>query len=174
MHDIGNLCKLSIDGTDCPIEEPQPFNRKYFSHKFHGPGLKYEIGICIQTGWICWFNGPFPAGNPDLKISRMGICHHLEEKEMLLADGGYRDGRVHFDTPTGLNNPGQRMRSLCRARHETVNGKIKSFKVTSTKFRNELANHQKCFHAILILTQMYIMKYDTNFEVFYNEDLDFM
>jgi hypothetical protein len=50
MHDVGNLCKRSIDGTDCPIEEPQPFNQKYFSHKFHGAELKYEIGIYIQTG----------------------------------------------------------------------------------------------------------------------------
>jgi hypothetical protein len=55
---LTNKCKISLDGTDCPIQEPQPFNKKYFSHKFHGPGLKYKIGVCITTGWVCWYNGP--------------------------------------------------------------------------------------------------------------------
>jgi hypothetical protein len=172
MNDKGNVCKISIDGTDCPIHEPQPFNPKYFSHKFHGPGLKYEIGVCILTGWICWFNGPFPAGNPDITISRLGICNYLESQEKILADGGYRDGSLHHDTPTGKHNLGQRMRSLCRARHETINGRIKSFRVTSTKFRHKIEKHQTCFHAILVMTQIHIMVYDTNFNVYYNEDVD--
>jgi hypothetical protein len=172
MNDKGNRCKVSIDGTDCPINEPQPFNPKYFSHKFHGPGVKYEVGICIITGWIVWFNGPFPAGNPDLRISRLGICNYLEKKEMILADGGYRDGSTHHDTPTGLHNLGQRMRSLCRARHETINGRLKSFKILSTKFRHKLDKHQSCFQAILNITQIHIMVYDCNFQVYYNEDID--
>ena len=71
MSDTGAVCKVTLDGTDCPINEPVPFNPKYYSHKFKGPGLKYELGICIQTGWICWWNGPFPCGNPDLAIARI-------------------------------------------------------------------------------------------------------
>jgi hypothetical protein len=85
--------------------------------------------------------------------------------------GGYRDGGVNFVTPTGLHNIGQRMRSLCRARHETINGRIKIFKVTDTRFRHNLNKHRMCFHTVLIITQMHIMLYDTNFEVFYNEDI---
>jgi DDE superfamily endonuclease len=122
MGDLGNRCKISIDGTDCPIEEPQPFNKKYYSHKFNGAGVKYELGLCIVTGWIVWYNGPFPCGNTDLQIARLRVCTHLEKEERILADGGYRDDGQYFDTPTGLHNKGQCMRSLCRARHETVNG----------------------------------------------------
>jgi hypothetical protein len=98
MRNKGNKCKVSIDGTDCPINEAQPFNPNYFSHKFHGPGVKYEVGICIITGGIVWFHRPFPAGYPDVRISRIGICNYLEKKEMILADGGYHDGRIHHDT----------------------------------------------------------------------------
>jgi DDE superfamily endonuclease len=171
MNDIGNVCKISLDGVDCMIEEPMPFNKKYYSHKRNSAGVKYEIGICIRTGWIVWFNGPFPAGNPDICVARIGVVNYLEPQEKILADGGYRDGGVNFVTPTGLHNIGQRMRSLCRARHETINGRIKIFKVTDTRFRHNLNKHRMCFHTVLIITQMHIMLYDTNFEVFYNEDI---
>jgi hypothetical protein len=168
MKDSGNACKLSLDGTDCPIQEPIPFNPKYFSHKFNGAGVKYELGICIKTGWICWFNGPFPCGVVDITIARLGIVEYLDSHKKILADGGKK-----FDTPSGLHNVGQRMRSLCRARHETINGRVKKFAVTSTRFRHRLKKHQQCFHAIMVLTQMDIMLHDTNFEVYYNEDIDF-
>ena len=171
---LTNKCKLSLDGTDCPIQEPQPFNKKYFSHKFHGPGLKYEIGICITTGWICWYNGPFPCGNPDVNIARLGVIRYIATGEKILADGGYNDGNRFFSTPTGINDVTQRMRSLCRARHETVNGRMKNFKVLSTRFRHGLEKHKICFTAILNIVQIYIMLYDTNFEVYYNEHLDIL
>ena len=121
-NNTSNKCKITIDGTDCPIEEPKPFNKKYFSHKFHGPGLKYEIGVGITTGWICWYNGPFPCGNSNLRIARVGLVRYLLEGEMILADGGYNDGNKVFSTPSGVHDVHARMRSLCPAIHETING----------------------------------------------------
>ena len=47
-------CRISVDGTDERICEPTPFGPKWYSHKFHGPGLRYEIGIGIETGYIVW------------------------------------------------------------------------------------------------------------------------
>ena len=44
---VGNRCLISIDGTDCQIQEPTPFSPKWFSHKFNGPGIRYEVGILI-------------------------------------------------------------------------------------------------------------------------------
>ena len=62
---------MSIDGTNFRIYEPSPFSPKWFSHKFHGPGLRYEVGIAIRTGWIVWINGPYPPGDwPDVRIAR--------------------------------------------------------------------------------------------------------
>ena len=56
----GLVAYASVDGTDCRIREPSPFNPKWYSHKFHGPGLRYEIGICIRTGHLVWVHGLFP------------------------------------------------------------------------------------------------------------------
>ena len=35
---IGQCCFISLDGTDFNIQEPSPFDPKWFSHKFEGPG----------------------------------------------------------------------------------------------------------------------------------------
>lgn len=57
-----------MDGTDCPIQEPHPFDYKIYSHKLNSPGLKYELAISIQTCDIVWVNGPFRAGQGDNTI----------------------------------------------------------------------------------------------------------
>ena len=62
MTDPGQRCKITVDGTDFCNQEPAPFNPKWYSHKFKGPGLHYKIGVCIKTRWLVWVNGPFPAG----------------------------------------------------------------------------------------------------------------
>jgi len=61
----------------------------WFSHKLNGPGIQYEVGLCIQTGHIVWVHGPFPCGEwSDIRIMRDSIIYELEEDEYLLADSG--------------------------------------------------------------------------------------
>ena len=49
--------------------QKKPFNSKWYSKKFNGPGIRYKVGISINTGYIVWYNGPYPAGMmPDTKI----------------------------------------------------------------------------------------------------------
>ena len=60
--DANQVALQTIDGTDFKVWEPHPFNPDYFSHKYNHAGVRYEIGICIKTGWIVWINGPFPCG----------------------------------------------------------------------------------------------------------------
>lgn len=44
-----------VDGTDCTIREPTVFNKKrWYSHKFNGPGVRYEIGLSILSGSFIW------------------------------------------------------------------------------------------------------------------------
>jgi hypothetical protein len=40
-----------VDGTDFRINEPTDFSTKWFSHKFKGPGLRYEVAISIKGGY---------------------------------------------------------------------------------------------------------------------------
>jgi hypothetical protein len=89
--------------------------------------------------------------------------------EMYVADAGYRDGRMYGDTPNGLNNQEQKMKRLARARHETVNNRIKQFRVLRTTFRHKLEKHWECFHAIVNMTQVEIQYQAPLFSVEYDE-----
>ena len=40
MFDNGSQCLVTVDGTDFRIKEPQPFDSKWLSEKFNGPGVK--------------------------------------------------------------------------------------------------------------------------------------
>jgi hypothetical protein len=160
MRDNGSQCKVTVDGTDFRIMEPSPFDPKWLSEKFNGPGLKYEVAVCIQTGWIVHTNGPYPCGEwHDLTVARDDLCYKLIEREdeMALADGGYQDGYNFFETPTGHNNDDQRMKAVARARHETVNRRFKMWGVLGQRFRGKPQHHSKFFDAVANLTQFLIM-----------------
>ena len=87
------------------IMEPIPFNTKWYSEKFEGPGVRYEIGIAIGTGIICWVHGPFPCGEwPDIWVACDALIYMVDDDEQMLADSGYRDGNQYFVTPTGRHN----------------------------------------------------------------------
>ncbi|KAI2510184.1 hypothetical protein MHU86_4216 [Fragilaria crotonensis] len=74
-----------------------PFDSQWFSHKFRGPGLRYEMAVCIQTGDIVWVNGPYKCGKwPDVKIFKSRLMHLLGDDEMVEAD------RVIVDTMSKL------------------------------------------------------------------------
>jgi hypothetical protein len=102
----GSQCLVSVlDGTDYPTREPSPFNKKWYSHKMNGPGVRYKIAICIQTGVPVWTNGPYPCGSwPDLRIARHALIDALDPREYYIADGGYRDGGQWSVTPTGRHD----------------------------------------------------------------------
>jgi hypothetical protein len=162
MDDNGSQCKITVDGTDFRIMEPQPFDPKWLSEKFKGPGVKYEVAVCIQTGWIVHTNGPFPCGEwNDITVARDDLCYKLAdseyEGEMALADGGYRDGYEFFETPTGHNNEDQRMKAQARARHETINRRFKMWGILGQRFRQKPHHHGRIFLAIANLTQFLIM-----------------
>ena len=79
---------LSVDGTDCPFEAQ---GKAFYSHKFKGTGLRYEVGVGIKGGDICWIQGPLPCGlYPDIKIFRLALIHELDADERIEADLGYR------------------------------------------------------------------------------------
>ena len=70
---------MSVDGTDCPVFEPWPFSKKMYSHKLNGPGVKYEVGVCLMTGRIVWTNGPFVGSKHDGNIFRNGLSQLLND-----------------------------------------------------------------------------------------------
>ncbi len=78
---------VSVDGTDFHVEA---HGKQWFSHKFRGSGVRYEIGVSILSGDIVWIQGPLPCGDwPDVKIFRLAIKHFLDDNERVEADDGY-------------------------------------------------------------------------------------
>lgn len=172
MNDNGSICLVTADGTDCPILEQYPFDEKWYSHKFNGPGVRYEVAICLQTGWIVWVNGPYPCGEwTDLKISRDGLIFMLDRGEKFLADGIYNDGSGWSETPSGLNNDDQRMKARARARHEAVNGRLKQFAILERRFRHNVQLHGKVFMAVANVVQAAIQLEQPPFQVDYYDQL---
>ena len=128
------------------------------------------MAISILTGQIVWVFGAFPCGEfPDLKIFRMGLLGVLDNGEKVIADGGYK-GEVAIWAKGHSNNPlTSRMEGVIRARHETINSRLKIFSVLSTRFRHDLDMHSRCFHACANLVSL-VMKHEMPaFEVDYNE-----
>ena len=168
MGNNGSICLVTLDGTDCPIQEPSNFNKAWWSHKFNGPAVRYEVAVCIQTGWIVWVNGPYPAGEwPDARIARDILIYMLDRNEKVMADGTYSDGNLFFVTPDGTNSPRQYMMKKCRARHETINGRIKKWRILSSPFRHRLKNHGSVFKAIANIEQLVIEHEVSAFHVEY-------
>jgi len=129
----GATCFTSLDCTDCRIEEPQPFSSDWFSHKFKGPGLRYEVGVNIQVGNIVWINGPFACGKfPDLKIAREAYTSAILKDEMTVADDTYRDCD-YFIHPHGYPNSVELQKQIM-SRHETINKRLKEFRVLSSPY----------------------------------------
>lgn len=155
-------CFMSLDGTDCPIEEPHPFSPRWFSHKFNGAGLRYEVGVSINHEDIVWINGPFPCGEfNDLSIAREELIYRLDADEMVIADKGYHDDRF-FINPLGYPQSAVAQKQIM-AKHENVNKRLKEFEVLKAKFRHNIIEmHQRCFYAVATITQLKIQESKVN------------
>lgn len=152
---------ITVDGTDCKIYEPSPFCTGWYSHKFHGPGLRYEVGLSISEGFLVWVNGPFACGyNPDQKIFNTNLKSKLSQNELVLADFGYGGDRIVHDI-----NGDRDIASTLLARHETVNRRLKSFSVLGSVFRHDLSLHCYCFHASANLVQLTLQSSNPLFQV---------
>jgi DDE superfamily endonuclease len=160
---------MTVDGTDFRIQEPQPFSTKWFTKKFNGPGLRYEVAVSIRGGDIVHTNGPFECGRwPDIAIFRNNLIDKLLPGEMVEADKGYRGEKEKIRTPDDyISQEDRNKKRLARARHETVNKRFKDFGILKVRYRHNLRDHQAVFRAIVVITQLSINKGEVVFHVEY-------
>ena len=156
---LGGNRTISVDGTDYRCFEQKDEPTSWWSFKFNGPAVCYELGIGISTGNIVWTSGPYRAGRfPDLTI----FCiSGLKEKllaygEVAVADKGYQGEPNCIDLPEHGSAIHQFMMKRTRSRHETCNKRLKQFGILSQRFRNDINLHRQVFHAVVVLTQMNI------------------
>lgn len=154
-HDRGRTCKATVDGTDFRIQQPHPFSKTWYSHKFRGPGLRYEVAVCIQTGDIVWINGPFKPGVwNDLMIFRRNLKARLGPGEKVETDAGYYDDvKVRTDSNIVSQADG-RAKQNARSRHENVNRRLSQFSCLQQTFRHDLRKHKPVFGAVAVITQV--------------------
>ena len=148
---------VTVDGTDFRIKDPSPFSTSWYSHKYKGPGVRYEVAICIATGWIVWFSGPYRCGSwPDLSIARDGLHFMLEDGERYIADGGYKceEALIPDDAVTFYE---RYYMSSARARHETINQLFKQWKIIGNRFSRDPSKHGLFAHSIANIVQLGFM-----------------
>jgi len=149
------MWKISVDGTDFEINEPIPFSTKWFSKKHNGPGLRYEIALALYSNQVVWFSGPHPCGAfSDLKtFQSCGLKGLLVlSNEKAIADGTYMDGSVSGKGKG--SREWRKAKSRMRARHESLNRRLKVFKMLSQKYIMAREKHHIVFQAALFLLQL--------------------
>jgi hypothetical protein len=162
--DIGNDCLVSVDGVDCQVvgatlHSGAP-DSAYYSHKFKGPALRYEVAVSILSSDIVWVAGPYLPGKDgwnDLSIFRDGLRGMLEPGERVEADDGYNgDCPQYVKCPGGITaqEDQEYMKKRVRMRHEHVNEKFKNFSVLKQKFRHNKEKHGSFFHAVGVIVQL--------------------
>ena len=167
--DLGNDCLVSIDGTDFRIQSG--YGRKFFSHKFKGSGLRYEVALCILTGHIVWINGPYEPGKwNDIAIFRNSLISFLGPHERVEADDGYvGEAPQKVKCPCSFTNPEDtlQMQELVRSRHETVNKRFKQWGCLLNRFRHDIGKHGDVFRSVAVVTQLALLHGEPLFEVQY-------
>ena len=126
--------------------------------------------MALATGYIVWINGPFPAGEwNNLMIARSALHDNLYNNEFYIADGGYKDGSNYSITPTGLRDYGEIQRQTVRARHETINGRLKQWACLKQTYHHNLQNHGMIFRSVANIIQMCLQTDRPSFQVEYDE-----
>ena len=175
---------MTVDGTDFKIrqqtlkspeimalsrEEQYSYFKSWYCYKFKSSGVRYEVGVCIVTGNICWINGPFQPGIfNDIKIFQRDLKHRLLAGEQVIADQGYRGEPLFARIPDEqLDTPEEtHFNQRARSRQENVNRFFKNWKCLSQTFRHDIKKHCVVFWSVAILTQIsFDMNENLNYQV---------
>lgn len=160
---------MVVDGIDLKIREPlkNGFDSKWWSHKWNGPALRYEVATCINTGRIVWIHGPFPAGRwADIRIYRLRLKMYLLPGERVWADLGYRGDTTVIHRRCLGDEDCDMLSDLkfARARHENINGRMTKSGALCKLWRHDLNKHYLAFYAAAVIYQIETDLWGPNFD----------
>jgi hypothetical protein len=130
--------------------------------------------LCIKTGNICWWNGPYKPGDWNNEMIFMdAMAKYLQGAERCKIDHG-----CHGSAPATVKCPGglladpdlavKKMSRRVISQQETVNEHFKNWGVLNTPYHHNIFKHQAVFGAIVCLTQLSLQAYPL-FTVEYND-----
>ena len=159
----GQIYLATVDGTDMKTKEKSTaqFNvdRKQYTKKFAHGGLKYEIAIDAFESKIVWINGPFCGGKHDKTIFSDDLLKKIPEGKLVVTDRGYSKvkDRAYMKKLSLPNNCDSKelgnFKARLRARHESLNGRLKDFMCLDCTYRHAHKKHGHIFNAVCVLVQ---------------------
>lgn len=156
-NSFSSTTRITVDGTDFPIQEQEHYPKSWYSHKFKGAGVRYEVGLSIETSDIVWIEGPYRCGwYPDIKIFKEGGLKDklLEAGEQAEADDGYRGEPLTINLPNDGLVWMKGRKSRARYRQENCNMRLKKWGCLKQKWRHDVERHHLAFEAVAVLTQI--------------------
>ena len=126
----------------------------------------------ILTGNLVWIQGLYRASKyTNIKIFNMVLRNFLVPGEWVEADEGYRGHLDNIKCPGNDANPAENrgMQGRARARRETLNGRLKNWRILSQVFRHHIITHGDVFRACAVVTQLTIKNDEPLFEVEYGD-----
>lgn len=134
-------------------------DRSLFSHKTNHGGYRFQVATAFGTSTIVHISGGVPCGaNPDLSMVRQALLPLLEPGERIAADEGYPgEFQIIVKLPaTCAANCRHNWRlKQMGARHETVNKRLKEFRILSSgMFRGNHDSLAEVFQAVAQIVQV--------------------
>jgi len=150
-----------VDAADMPTWELKhptlPKDPGYFTHKHHRCGVKYQIAVAVNSPNIVHISGPHRGGVGDKTILELsGVLENLKEGKLAVCDKGYIDKKYadKLSWPNPHDAPDlNEYKSRIRMRGETVNGRMKFFKILRECFRHDLEHHRDVYTAVAVMVQ---------------------
>jgi hypothetical protein len=118
--------------------------------------------VAIYSDKIVWVNGPFPAGQNDMRVfcKPGGLKSKLQKGHPAVTDEGYRGAPDYATTRNAYDSEEVKyFKGRAKARHETVNSRLKAFGILNQPFRTNggkngrLERHKAAFEACLVIIQ---------------------
>jgi hypothetical protein len=172
---------ITVDGVNFITQEFRlDPSTKWFDHKSHSCGLKYEIAISVWQSRCVWINGPYPAGlrhdralfcgamtmdNPKSTWDRDALLWKIPEGKKAIADSAYEG----FPEKVTVKRPGhsaQVFTFLDRAqnRHESYNGRLQNYSILTHRFRHGTNTEEKMnLHKMAVGAVAVIVEYDMKY-----------
>ena len=124
----------------------------------------FVISVAIRSSRIVWVNGPFPASRHDLTTFRGGkkkeakdqsaLQFKLKKGQRAVGDSGYQGEPDKITTVRdGHSAELKKWLSRVKARHETINTRLKFYKILEHRFRHGFKNHQMAMEAVCVAVQ---------------------